>query len=36
MVLHNVNSKLSWAEPMKNLTGGKLILARNRALTRMQ
>ncbi len=36
MVLHDVNSNLSWAEPMKNQTGGELILARNRALTRMQ
>jgi hypothetical protein len=36
MVLHDVNSNLSWAEPMRNQTGGELILARNRALTRMQ
>jgi hypothetical protein len=36
MVLHDVDSNLSWAEPMKNQTGGELILARNWALTRMQ
>jgi hypothetical protein len=36
MVLHDVNSNSSWAEPMKNQTGGELILARNWALTRMQ
>ncbi len=36
MVLHDVNSNLLWAEPMKNQTGGELILARNQALTRMQ
>ncbi len=36
MVLHDVDSNSSWAEPMKNQTGGELILARNRALTRMQ
>jgi hypothetical protein len=35
MVLHGVNSNSLWAEPMKNQTGGELILARNRALTRM-
>ncbi len=36
MVLHDVDSNLSWAEPMRNQTGGELILARNRTLTRMQ
>ena len=36
MVLHDVNSNLLWAEPMKNQAGGELILARNRALTRMR
>jgi hypothetical protein len=36
MVLHDVDSNSSWAEPMKNQTGSELILARNRALTRMQ
>ncbi len=36
MVLHDINSNLSWAEPMKNQTGGELILARNWALTRMR
>ncbi len=35
MVLHDVNSNLSRAEPMRNQTGGELILARNQALTRM-
>jgi hypothetical protein len=36
MVLHDVDSNSSWAEPMRNQTGGELILARYRALTRMQ
>ena len=36
MVLHDVDSNLLWAEPMKNQTGGELILARNRTLTRMR
>ncbi len=36
MVLHDVDSNLSWAEPMKNQTGSELILARNRVLTRMR
>ncbi len=36
MVLHDVNSNLSWAEPMKNQAGGELILACNRALIRMR
>ncbi len=36
MVLHDVDSNLLWAEPMKNQTGGELILACNQALTRMQ
>ncbi len=36
MVLHDINSNSPWAEPMKNQTGGELILARNWALTRMQ
>jgi hypothetical protein len=36
MVLHDVDSNSSWAEPMKNQTGGELILARNWALTKMQ
>jgi hypothetical protein len=35
MVLHDVNNNSSWAEPMKN-TGSELILAHNRALTRMR
>jgi hypothetical protein len=35
MVLHDADSNLLWAEPMKNQTGGELILARNRALTRI-
>ena len=36
MVLHDVNSNSLWAEPMKNKTGGELILAHNQTLTRMQ
>ncbi len=36
MVLHDINSNLPWAESMGNQTGGELILARNRALTRMR
>ncbi len=36
MVLHNLDSNLSWAEPMRNQTGGELILARNRVLARMR
>jgi hypothetical protein len=36
MVLHDVDSNSSWSEPMKNQTGGELILARNWALTRMR
>jgi hypothetical protein len=36
MVLRDVDSNSLWAEPMKNQTGGELILARNRALTRMR
>jgi hypothetical protein len=36
MVLHDVDSNSLWAEPMKNQISGKLILACNQALTRMQ
>jgi hypothetical protein len=36
MILHDVNSNLLRAEPMRNQTGGELILPHNRALTRMQ
>jgi hypothetical protein len=36
MVLHDVDSNWLWAEPMRNQTGGELILTRNWALTRMQ
>jgi hypothetical protein len=36
MVLHDVNSNSSWAEPMKNQIGGELILACNRVFTRMR
>jgi hypothetical protein len=35
MALHDVDSNSSWAEPMKNQTGGKLILTHNQDLTRM-
>jgi hypothetical protein len=36
MVLYDIDSNLLWAEPMKNQTGGELILTRNWALTRMR
>jgi hypothetical protein len=36
MVIHNVDSNSSWAEVLKDNTGDKLILARARALERMQ
>ncbi len=36
MILHNVDSNLLWAKAMKNNTEGKLILAQQRALTRMK
>jgi hypothetical protein len=36
MVIHDVNSNSSWAEALKDNTGSKLILARARALERMQ
>ena len=36
MILHHVDSNSSWAEAMRNQSGGKLILARARALARMQ
>jgi hypothetical protein len=36
MILHHVNSNLSWSEAMQNQSGGKLILARAQALARMQ
>jgi hypothetical protein len=32
MVIHNVNSNSSWAEALKDNTGGVLILARAQAL----
>jgi hypothetical protein len=36
MTLHHVDSNSSWSEAMQNQLGGKLILARARALARMQ
>eukprot|EP00804_Cyclotella_cryptica_P016108 CCRYP_004214-RA/>CCRYP_004214-RA protein AED:0.22 eAED:0.20 QI:0/0/0/1/0/0.66/3/0/877 len=36
MILYHVDSNSIWAEPTKNKTEGKLILARNRALQRMK
>ncbi len=36
MILHHVDSNLSWLEAMRNQLGGKLILARARALARMR
>ena len=36
MILHHVDSNSSWAEAMRNQSDGKLILARARALARMQ
>jgi hypothetical protein len=36
MILHHVDSNSSWLEAMRNQLGGKLILARARALARMQ
>jgi hypothetical protein len=36
MILHHVDSNLSWLEAKQNQLGGKLILARARALARMQ
>ena len=36
MVLFDVDSSLTWVEPMKNHTEGKLILARHRGLARMR
>jgi hypothetical protein len=36
MVIHDVDSNSSWAEALKDNTGGKLILARARALELMQ
>ena len=35
MILHGVDSNLSWVEALKNNTGGKLILAQAQALERM-
>ena len=35
MVLYHVDSNSIWAEAMKNRTEGEIILARNRALERM-
>jgi hypothetical protein len=36
MVIHNVDSNSSWAETLKDNTGGKLILAQAQALEQMQ
>jgi hypothetical protein len=36
MVIHNVDSNSSWAEALKDNTGGKLILAQAQALEQMQ
>jgi hypothetical protein len=36
MVIHDVDSNSLWAEALKDNTGGKLILARARALEQMQ
>ena len=36
MILHDVNSNLSWVEALKNNTGNKLILAQAQALERMR
>ena len=36
MILHDVDSNSTWAEALKNNTEGELILARQRALTRMK
>ncbi len=36
MILHHVDSNLSWLEAMQNQSGGKLILAHARALAWMQ
>ena len=36
MILHHVDSNSSWSEAIQNQSGGKLILARARALARMQ
>ncbi len=36
MILHHVDSNSSWSEAMQNQLGGELILARARALARMQ
>ncbi len=36
MVIHNVDSNSSWAEALKDNTGGELFLARAQALEQMQ
>jgi hypothetical protein len=36
MILHHVDSNLSWSEAMQNQSGGKLILACTWALAQMQ
>ena len=34
-ILHEINSNSKWIEPMKNKTEGDIIIARERALTRI-
>ncbi len=36
MILHHVDSNSTWSEAMRNQSGGELVLARARALARMQ
>jgi hypothetical protein len=36
MILHNVDSNSSWAETLKDIIGGELVLAQARALESMQ
>jgi hypothetical protein len=36
MILHHVDNNSSWAEAMRNQSGGELILAHARALARMR
>ena len=35
-ILHEIDGKCTWIEPMKNNTEGEMILARSRALERMK
>ena len=36
MILHKIDGKSTWIEPMKNETEGVMILARRRALDKMR